>query len=111
MAVIFIFSSTPSSDLPSYGFWDTLVKKGGHMIGYGLLSVSYMYGLKDRNNKAWLAWLLSLLYAASDEYHQSFTPGRTPSPVDVIFFDGIGASVGLGLIRIWSKRHEWFSWL
>ncbi len=34
MAVIFTASSFPSRDLPSFGLWDRLVKKGGHMLGY-----------------------------------------------------------------------------
>jgi VanZ family protein len=91
MATIFIFSATPGDELPDYGFWDTLVKKGGHVTGYALLALAYMYGMNFDRKKEWLAWLFALLYAASDEFHQSFTPGRHPSPMDVIIFDNLGA--------------------
>lgn len=98
MTVIFIVSSTPSKEIPNYGFWDTLVKKGGHMTGYGLLAGAYWYGLGFNRKKGWLAWILAVLYAATDEFHQSFTPGRHPSPEDVLLFDGGGAALALYLI-------------
>jgi VanZ family protein len=104
MAVIFIASDTPSSKIPDYGMWDELVKKGGHMTGYGLLAGAYWYGLGFDRKKGWLAWLLAVLYAATDEFHQSFTPGRHPSPVDVLLFDGGGAALALMLIRQWLKK-------
>ena len=91
MAAIFTFSATPTKNLPNYGFWDTLVKKGGHMTGYGLLAVAYWYGLGFDRKKGWLAWLLAVLYAATDEFHQSFTPGRHASVDDVLLFDNGGA--------------------
>lgn len=103
MAIIFISSSTSSSSLPNYGVWDTLVKKGGHMTGYGLLALCYWYAFKLDPRKGWLAWLLALIYAASDEFHQSFTPGRHPSPLDVLLFDGGGAALAL-LISAWVLR-------
>ncbi len=45
MAIIFAFSSTPGKDLPNFGVLDFLVKKGGHMLGYGLLALAYWRGL------------------------------------------------------------------
>ena len=103
MAVIFIFSSTPAADLPNYGFWDTLVKKGGHITGYGLLASAYWYGLGFDWKKGWLAWFLAILYAITDEFHQSFVPGRHPSPVDVLLFDGGGAAIALVVRATWFR--------
>jgi VanZ family protein len=103
MTLIFIASSTPSANLPNYGFWDTLVKKGGHMSGYGFLALSYWYGFKFDPKKGWQTWLMALAYAASDEFHQSFTPGRHPSPVDVLLFDGGGAAIGLMCRLMWLR--------
>jgi VanZ family protein len=103
MAIIFVSSATPSTRLPNYGFWDTLVKKGGHMTGYGLLAGAYWYGLGFDRKKGWLAWLLAVLYAATDELHQSFTPGRHPSPVDVLLFDGGGAAIALTALTAWFR--------
>jgi VanZ family protein len=95
MTVIFGFSATPSNDLPYFGFWDTLVKKGGHMLGYALLALSYWYGLRFEKRLWWLAWLLAVVYATTDEFHQSFVAGRHPSWVDVLGFDGGGAALAL----------------
>jgi VanZ family protein len=106
MALIFYASSTPSTRLPNYGFWDTLVKKGGHMTGYGLLSVACWYGFNFDEKKSWWAWLLAVLYAASDEFHQSFTPGRHPSVVDIFLFDGGGAALALSALAIWFRTRK-----
>lgn len=99
MAVIFIFSSTPGDQLPNFGFTDSLVKKGGHMLGYGLLSIAYWQGLKwDKKQIKW-AWLLAVLYALTDEFHQSFVSGRHASLFDVILFDATGAGIALWITR------------
>ncbi len=76
------------------------------MTGYGLLSVSILYGLDNDRKKNWLAWLLAVLFALSDEFHQSFTPGRNPSLVDVFVFDGGGAALGLGIMAAWLKYQQ-----
>lgn len=95
MAAVFSFSSTPGKDLPNFGGIDFSIKKAGHMLGYGLLALSYWRGLRFDRKYIWLAWLLCIAYAVTDEFHQSFTPGRHPSLVDVFGFDGIGAAITL----------------
>jgi VanZ family protein len=131
MAIIFAFSSTPAVELPNFSWADTLVKKGGHVLGYGLLALSYLYGLSkaglkkledhqpDRseglmpllsgvfNNAYILAWLLAVLYAVTDEFHQSFVLGRHPSAWDVALFDSCGAWLVLWLCsRLKAGRRE-----
>ena len=101
MAAIFGFSSIPSVDMASFGLLDFLVKKGGHALGYGLLALCYLRGLKGDSkvmNLRWTyaAWTLAALYSASDEFHQSFVPGRYPSVTDVLI-DSLGAAVALFL--------------
>ena len=99
MAAIFAFSSRPSDELPSFYLFDYLVKKGGHMIGYGLLATSYLYAFNRRDGKSfYLAWLLAVLYAFTDEYHQSFIASRHSSIWDVILFDNFGAIFALYLL-------------
>ena len=95
MAIIFIFSATPATNLPNFGSFDYWVKKGGHVVGYGLLSLSFWHGLKWDNKLIWWAWFLAVVYAISDEFHQSFVPGRHPSPLDVALFDATGAAITL----------------
>lgn len=98
MAIIFIASATPNSDLPALGAWDFFAKKGGHMLGYALLAVAISHGLNSRKSitrpQFILAVCLAIVYAASDEWHQKFTPGRHASINDV-FIDATGATIGL----------------
>jgi VanZ family protein len=101
MAVIFGFSSTPATRLPNFGLLDFVVKKGGHMLGYALLALAYWCGLRFEKKRWWLALLFALLYASSDEFHQSIVPGRHPSWVDVLGFDGGGALIALSLGLWW----------
>ena len=103
MLVIFLSSSTPSSKIQNFGEWDSLVKKGSHMLGYGMLSVAIWYGFNFEPQKSGWAWLLALIYAMSDEFHQRFTPGRHSSIVDVLLYDGGGAGLGLCVQFIWFR--------
>lgn len=107
MAAIFFFSSIPGSDMPRFGWVDLLVKKGGHALGYGLLALSVLHALQPLSAPTLsslkvllLAWAFTLLYAASDELHQLFVPGRTASWVDVMI-DATGAFLGLAAFRFW----------
>ena len=95
MSMIFWFSAQPGEALPVFSWADKIVKKSGHMIGYSLLALSYWYALGMDDKRHWLVWLLAMLYAATDEYHQSFVPGRHPSVWDVVIFDNIGVLVAL----------------
>lgn len=97
MAVIFYFSSQPSTSLPDFGGLDYLVKKSGHAAGYALLALALWHALEWRRDRRWLTWLLTVLYAATDEFHQTFTAGRHPSFWDVAVFDNLGALVSLWL--------------
>ena len=96
IAAIYAFSSIPSTEMPVLGAWDAFVKKGAHAFGYGLLAIAFWRGCEWRKGLLWLPALLSVLYAATDELHQSFVPGRHPSPVDV-GIDAIGSSIMLAL--------------
>lgn len=95
MLVIFILSSRPSDSLPDFATWDFAIKKSAHMLGYGLLASAYLHFLGNNPKGKGLAWLLSLLYAVTDEFHQSFVPGRSASVYDVILFDNLGAGIAL----------------
>ena len=106
MGIIFILSSLPSSRIPDYGNLDTLIKKGGHALGYGLLGLSYFYALPKRLSKFYrvlTALLMAVLFALSDEYHQSFVQGRNSSLSDVLV-DGFGATLALVLGSTYSSN-------
>ena len=100
MIVIFIMSSQPKSDVPDFGVWDLPVKKGSHMIGYALLGVAMLRGVRGdallaRRHYVW-ALVLTALYAMTDEYHQTFVPGRGGNVWDV-GVDALGATISLSL--------------
>jgi VanZ family protein len=101
MAVIFVLSAQP--DLNSgLGTLDTILRKLAHMAEYGLLVFLLWRALRasvpDRPAVA-VALALGVLYAVSDEWHQSFVEGRHGTPVDVLI-DSVGmAAVAAVLLR------------
>jgi VanZ family protein len=97
MLVIYVFSSQPGERLPNFLDWDDIVKKTSHVVIYGLLALSYLRLFKDDNKYYWLAWIMTLLYAATDEFHQSFVPHRTAAVFDILVFDNLGAAIALWL--------------
>ena len=88
-AVVFALSSIPSLGT-GLGDWDLILRKGAHMTEYAVLAVLLLRAL-DREAPA---LSLGILYAASDELHQSFVRGRHASPVDVAI-DTVGLLIGL----------------
>ena len=76
------------------------------MLGYAILAVSYRFALGKREDQRWMAWLLALAYAMTDEFHQSLVPGRTPSVWDVLIFDNLGALIGLWLASRYYKQNQ-----
>jgi VanZ family protein len=80
MALIFGLSATP--DLSSgLGAWDVLLRKLAHVTIYALLWIALVRATDWRRPVA--ATVVALLYAVSDEIHQSFVPGRHGAPLDV----------------------------
>ena len=107
MLVIFAFSAQPGDDLPYFLGWDFFAKKAGHVIGYGLLTLSYLYFLKDDKKRYWLAWCMAIWYSTTDEIHQFFVFGRHASIYDVVIFDNLGALMALWLhFKVWRKDEE-----
>lgn len=104
MVLIFFFSAQTAVQLPHFALFDTVIKKAGHMIGYALLAAFYWRALRWEGERAWQAWLLAVLYATTDEFHQAFVPGRHPSAVDVLLFDGTGAAIGLWISQRLLRR-------
>ena len=108
MTAIFGFSSIPSAEMLNFGLLDFIVKKGGHALGYGLLALFYLRGMKgDRTeiDSRWLymAWLMAILYSVTDEFHQSFVPGRHPAVTDVMI-DAVGSGLALVLAGRFYKQ-------
>lgn len=65
------------------------------MLGYALLAQAYLHGLgRGKSRSIWIAWIFTILYAITDEYHQSFVPGRNSRLFD-IGIDSLGSLIGL----------------
>ncbi len=102
-AAVFLFSSLPSQDLPTFGSWDTLAKKGAHALGYGLLAAAVWRGFGWNRRLWWLALVLAAAYAGTDELHQRFTPGRHSSVLDV-GIDSLGAAVAIAFCALVKRK-------
>jgi len=87
--VIFALSSIPSLGT-GLGVWDTILRKGAHITEYAILALLLVRAV----GREAPALALGVLYAASDELHQSFVRGRHASPVDVAI-DAVGLLVGV----------------
>ena len=99
MAAIFFFSAQP--DLNSgLGAVDLVGRKLIHFCQYALLTFlwwrAFERGLGSRR-AALAAFVVTVAYAATDEYHQSFVAGRHGSPLDWLI-DSAGA--GLAALRL-----------
>jgi VanZ family protein len=102
MALIFFFSSQPQLPSPPDPLADLIFKKGAHFTVYAVLAVLFRRALPPSRWIWALPWALAVLYAASDEWHQSFVPGRHPQLTDVLI-GACGAATGL-LIFWWRLR-------
>jgi VanZ family protein len=77
----------------------TLLRKSAHFIAYAVLGV-----LLQRATRApwWKALLIGTAFAISDEWHQSFIPGRGPSVQDVLI-DSAGTYLGVLMVIVVEK--------
>jgi VanZ family protein len=106
MATIYAFSAQPSLPHAPAPWWDLLVKKGAHMAAYAILVVLWWRLLALRSSKRLalgLAGLLAVLYAVSDEFHQTYVPGRNGSLLDVGIDTG-GVLVAAGALWMALRR-------
>ncbi len=102
MALIFWLSAQRDLPSPASNVLNLLLKKSAHFGAYAVLALCYLYALRDagtQSSRRWLALTFAVLYAISDEYHQSWTPKRHPSAVDVLI-DSVGA---LSALLLWSR--------
>ena len=94
MGTIFVLSAQPSLD-SGLGWIDLAGRKLVHFGSYALLCLLWWRALRElwpARAAALVAFLVSSLYAASDEYHQSFVDGRHGTPVDWLI-DSAGAAL------------------
>lgn len=110
MAIIFAFSHQANSGRVTeeyFGVMNVPVRKMGHLGEYMILYVLTKFALDGTKNginkySSIIALTLSILYAASDEWHQNFVTGRSASIRDVAI-DSIGALMGVAFYYLCHK--------
>lgn len=103
------FPSLPPDTLETIVYY---IRKTGHVTEYGVLALLFWRALRkpikhDQRPWSWslarLVLLLAALYAASDEFHQSFVPSREARLHDVVI-DTCGATAALLLLWLAGRR-------
>jgi hypothetical protein len=110
MVLIFAASSLSSEALESAGSAKAsrsapivVNQVTAHLIEFGVLAALLYRALSYRKG-LFVQWVVVVVattaYGASDEFHQSFVPGRYPSWLD-IGFDTVGAILGSSAVLAW----------
>jgi VanZ family protein len=83
------------------------IRKSGHFVEYFVLSLLILRALRAGRRRSRLGWAFMAIalvagYAALDEFHQSFVPGRTASVADVLLdtAGGIAAQILAALVTL-----------
>ena len=88
------------------------IRKLAHLTEYAILAALLWRAL--RGGTRWQVkisilffgtWIACAIFAASDEFHQSFVPSRTSSPIDLMT-DATGALLGLAICLAFSMRRK-----
>ncbi|MGL5057614.1 MAG: VanZ family protein [Fusobacteriaceae bacterium] len=84
------------------------IRKTAHMTEYFILTILILRYTYDLKIKKYLLYspIVAILYACSDEFHQTFIPGRAGMISDV-FVDSIGVFLALTLWSIWLKKRKY----
>lgn len=103
-------------DLEHFEIWHFYIRKSGHVVGYGILSIllfrAWRATLPAMDNAKWtLRWtaiaiLGTSLVASLDEWHQSFIPSRTGRWQDVVLDTCAGIAAQLLLLLWWMWRRN-----
>ncbi len=110
--VPFLHWLDPHIPLATVVMIQTLIRKLGHVTEYAVLAVLLWRALRGGRSFQtrlillfFVSWLACGLFAASDEFHQSFVPSRTSSVHDVVI-DTCGALVGLLICFGFARRRQ-----
>ncbi len=94
-------------------FLHHIIRKCAHLTEYFILSMLILRGIRAGEKGMHLRWVLVTIlivacYAALDEYHQSFVPGRTAAVGDVLIdtSGGIAAQIVASLFVLLGKARE-----
>lgn len=106
MAGIFVGSSIQGSGEHYFSIRMLIERKGAHVFEYFFLAYllwkTFSFEVTDFRRKAFLVFLISFLYAATDEIHQLFVFGREGKISDV-GIDGIGILIFISALFAFKK--------
>ena len=106
MGFLFALSAQPELPLPPGPWLQNVYDKFAHAVSYAVLAWLLWRALRQRYPPSAVLWAtcagLAIAYGISDEFHQAFVPGRTPSVADLAA-DGVGA-VAATLLLKWRAR-------
>ncbi len=85
---------------------EVIIRKLAHFSIYTILGLLLMglistYNIEEKK-RIYITMIIGILYASSDEIHQSFIPGRSAQVTDVMI-DTIGVASGMCLILLLLK--------
>lgn len=100
MGVIF-FLSAQTSDPIDRAWWDVALRKLAHVTEYAILTALWWRALRGLGMRFPLAAAIaiSIGYAATDEFHQTYVDGRHGTPVDVLI-DSAGMAAAAAAITV-----------
>ena len=101
-ALIFVLSAQPTVPVDLDSGSDKVV----HLLAYAVLGALLARGQSRSGMSAVTACLMGAAYGASDEWHQSFVPGRSTELGDWVA-DALGVVIGVTLfhwMRPWASR-------
>ena len=90
---LFYWSSQQHAVISDVKSVDNVLRKCVHFIAYGVLAASVYRATKSYK----IAFVFSILYGATDEIHQMFTPTRSAKITDIAI-DGLGAIFALFIL-------------
>lgn len=108
MGIIFYLSSIPNLKT-NLGIWDLILRKGAHAFEFAILLLlawrAFRQSALSFKETIGLAFIISFLYAISDEIHQMFIATRVASPIDV-GIDTLGIILMVLVIWFFQRKAE-----
>lgn len=104
-AAVFWASSHSRLAAPEFTSWMENFDKLVHFSVYGLLATLTLRVTRGRS-APWVALVVVSLFGVSDEWHQSFVPGRASSAADWVA-DTLGAALAVSLYWSWGTYRRW----
>jgi hypothetical protein len=114
-AYIFKLSSGKIATVSDVYWYEFTIKSFAHVLFFGLLTILIYRALRGsgfkRKKSGYYTLYVLIIYALTDELHQSFVPGRDARIHDVVF-DTIGAVIVIYAIwellpRVPKRLRDW----